>query len=437
MDSGSTTLTDLRRLAADKSAYVRLAAVRSEDAGWTLRSAHAVVAQKPPEWVAATWVYADAAFAAAELPADSLLGALEGATTLQVGSIDVAIPAVHENVNWQRQPSALRYDPAPLPWPTNDYDISRRDPQTSTHGPQGMMIGDHAPSFPDFQTAFGAFMYGRDSNMGAPGGITDSVRLRLVRTDAWLAHVHVGRSDVSVRIQGTNFAGARLELNGSGLRIARTVGKLGRVQMRLPRGLPDDAWLYLSRNGHWLDYRVTGASLYGIYHPPGAAVDGVSWDPPDMSSRVEALATAGEGPRLEYKSELPPPKASPDSKRKVFKTIAAFANADGGTLMFGISPDETTVIGVGTADDKTRDHIGDLVRQLVVPTPHFEVHIAQISGRTVVVLDVAPGTDKPYGIQFGGKPVEFYVRRGASTFPATQAEVRAAALSTAGPARLG
>jgi hypothetical protein len=45
---------------------------------------------------------------------------------------------------------------------------------------------------------------------------------------------------------------------------------------------------------------------------------------------------------------------------------------------------------------------------------------------------VTPGPAQPYGIQLHGDGhIEYYFRRGASTFPATQQDVREAALRTA------
>jgi Schlafen, AlbA_2 len=60
--------------------------------------------------------------------------------------------------------------------------------------------------------------------------------------------------------------------------------------------------------------------------------------PPEPEGRVRALITQGEGPSVKFKRALPTSTAG--SLRKIMKTIAAFANADGGDLLFGIDPDE-------------------------------------------------------------------------------------------------
>jgi hypothetical protein len=106
---------------------------------------------------------------------------------------------------------------------------------------------------------------------------------------------------------------------------------------------------------------------------------GVTIDvPSDPQANVEALLAAGEGPHVEFKRELP---ADAEQKRKHFKTVAAFATFDGGTMGFGMDPDEATVTGLVAVDKGSRD-----------------------------------------------KP-EFYIRRGSSTYPAQPGELREAARS--------
>ena len=61
----------------------------------------------------------------------------------------------------------------------------------------------------------------------------------------------------------------------------------------------------------------------------------------------------------------------------------------------------------------------------------------EVDGKTLLVLAVSRGTSPPYGITLPGKqdkPVEFYVRRDATTFPARADELRNAVLAAAPPA---
>jgi hypothetical protein len=55
----------------------------------------------------------------------------------------------------------------------------------------------------------------------------------------------------------------------------------------------------------------------------------------DPATAVETLIASGEGPHSEFKSTVP---ENPADIRNVIKTVAAFANGDGGTILFGGRP---------------------------------------------------------------------------------------------------
>lgn len=127
-------------------------------------------------------------------------------------------------------------------------------------------------------------------------------------------------------------------------------------------------------------------------------------------------------------------------KRTVFKTVAAFANGHGGSVVFGVEKDEATVCGLhGTDLIAARDRLTQLARSIVTPAPEVEVRAHELDGKTLLVLTVSRGTDPPYGITLPGKKdksAEFYIRRDATTFPARPDEIRNAVLATAPPPRL-
>jgi predicted HTH transcriptional regulator len=100
----------------------------------------------------------------------------------------------------------------------------------------------------------------------------------------------------------------------------------------------------LSRDRQWLDYRAIGE-----YAAADLARAGVDVEvPDDPESEIEALLSQGEGLQIEFKRQLPGDSA--DSKRTVFKTIAAFANGHGGSIVFGVEKDEATVCGLDEAE---------------------------------------------------------------------------------------
>ena len=70
-----------------------------------------------------------------------------------------------------------------------------------------------------------------------------------------------------------------------------------------------------------------------------------------------------------------------------------------------------------------RDMLTDMVRRTVVPEPQIEMSHCKIDEKWVLMLFVAKGTVRPYGIN-PDKPV-YYIRRGATSFPARPDEIRA------------
>jgi predicted HTH transcriptional regulator len=148
---------------------------------------------------------------------------------------------------------------------------------------------------------------------------------------------------------------------------------------------------------------------------------------------MEALIASGEGPHLDFKERLPA-----DSKeRRMLKTVPAFATGDGGNMIFGVNRDEMTITGLGEADPaKLRDQLVSLIHAAVTPMPQVNVTSYRVGDKLILVLDVYPGQSPPYGLITDpgsrDKP-EYYVRRGANTYPAQPSELREAILSRVPP----
>jgi Putative DNA-binding domain len=81
--------------------------------------------------------------------------------------------------------------------------------------------------------------------------------------------------------------------------------------------------------------------------PPAATAPAAPAGPIDRLTRVRALLTVGETPTVEFKSTLiwsiQGGVTEARLQKMVTKTIAAFANGDGGTLLIGVGPDGAVV----------------------------------------------------------------------------------------------
>lgn len=108
----------------------------------------------------------------------------------------------------------------------------------------------------------------------------------------------------------------------------------------------------------------------------------------------------------------------------MFKTVAAFANGEGGTILFGID-DDGGIVGLRGGLAGSRRPLNDLVRDLVTPSPRMRVEDHRLDGRAVLALHVQPGGGVLHALTVEKNRPEYYVRRDGTTFYARPDEVAA------------
>ena len=123
---------------------------------------------------------------------------------------------------------------------------------------------------------------------------------------------------------------------------------------------------------------------------------------------VRTLITQGEGQRLELKRSLA------ELERGV-RTVAAFANTEGGHLLFGVR-DGGGIIGV-TIGRTTRERVVNVIRDNTDPVIYPSVEYVKVQGTTVIVVSVEESDNKPH-LAFG----RAYKRVGAVDVQMTRAE---------------
>ena len=107
------------------------------------------------------------------------------------------------------------------------------------------------------------------------------------------------------------------------------------------------------------------------------------------------------------------------------KEIIAFANCDGGKIYIGVN-DEGEAVGLNDAD-RTALQISNMVKDAIKPELTMFVHYETIkeNDKTILVLNVARGTDRPYYLaKKGMRPEGVYVRQGYSSAPASDSTIR-------------
>lgn len=127
---------------------------------------------------------------------------------------------------------------------------------------------------------------------------------------------------------------------------------------------------------------------------------------------LRALLAHGEGQHLDVKVAL-------DSRSELAKDLVCFANADGGTIVFGVS-DDGDLRGVADVE-RLSIEIDDTAYQHCAPpiTPVIET-VTFEDGRQFVVLRVPRGHSRPYRTARG----RYFVRSGARCREASQEELR-------------
>ena len=121
-----------------------------------------------------------------------------------------------------------------------------------------------------------------------------------------------------------------------------------------------------------------------------------------MANEIETLIQLGEGYHLEYKENI---------DKSLVKEICAFANADGGTLLIGVT-DKQQIKAI-KCDNRLMSQIQDSINQI---DPKIKVSITPVNG--ILIIKVPRGTQKPYGCADG-----FFLRVGANSQKLTRNEI--------------
>ncbi|AVQ21764.1 AAA family ATPase [Fusobacterium necrophorum] len=93
-----------------------------------------------------------------------------------------------------------------------------------------------------------------------------------------------------------------------------------------------------------------------------------------------------ETKQLEYKEKY--------SKEECLKSVSAFSNEEGGSIIFGIS-DEGKVLGIEDTDF-LRLQIENAIQDTVMPRPYFSLKEEVRENKKIVILEIMPGYDVPY-----------------------------------------
>ena len=118
----------------------------------------------------------------------------------------------------------------------------------------------------------------------------------------------------------------------------------------------------------------------------------------------------GESSEIEFKRELS------KNKDSLLKTVSAFSNCGGGTILIGIDDKTHEVVGVDEIEafrimDAIANSISDGVEPLVSP----DISLHTVEGKTVIRVRIYPGSHTPYYLKSVGKGAGTFVRIAATS----------------------
>ena len=119
---------------------------------------------------------------------------------------------------------------------------------------------------------------------------------------------------------------------------------------------------------------------------------------------------AGESKNVEFKESLP------ERSIKYMKSVVAFANGTGGKIIFGVADKTREVVGLDEEDVfKEMDAIANAVSDSCEPAIIPDITAQTIDGKTVIVVEVSEGRQRPYYIKALGREGGVYVRVAGTT----------------------
>ena len=140
------------------------------------------------------------------------------------------------------------------------------------------------------------------------------------------------------------------------------------------------------------------------------------------SERIKSIISAGEGPKLEFKSSLRTNlhtnQIDKSMEFAILKTIVAYLNTDGGTILVGVS-DKGEILGLEKdafiSNDKLKLHLNNMIKEHIGTQfmPFIQYELFPISDKHILKIDCLPSTKRVF--LKNNSEEEFYVRNGPSS----------------------
>jgi len=127
----------------------------------------------------------------------------------------------------------------------------------------------------------------------------------------------------------------------------------------------------------------------------------------------------GESRNIEFKVELP------KKSEKYIKTVIAFANTSGGSIVIGVDDESREVVGVDEKEVfQIMDSIANAVSDNCEPQILPDITVQTIDDRCVIIVRIYPGASRPYFLKNKGKKGGTFIRVAGTSRQADEVKIR-------------
>ena len=131
---------------------------------------------------------------------------------------------------------------------------------------------------------------------------------------------------------------------------------------------------------------------------------------------VDILKLIGEATTYDKKEKI-----ERNKPKSWLKSVSAFANGEGGTLIFGIS-DDNEIIGLTNAEEDA-EFISETIKTKLDPIPTIDLKFKELNGKKLIFLYVNEGQETPY-YYIGDKQRLAYIRIGNESVVADRIQLK-------------
>ena len=118
-----------------------------------------------------------------------------------------------------------------------------------------------------------------------------------------------------------------------------------------------------------------------------------------------------ESTNIDYKEFL-----EKDRPKSWLKTVSAFANTKGGTILYGVRDEDREPVGIKNITEVS-SKVSELINNKISPVPRYELNPFEDNGKEFLAVNVGDGPETPYYYNSDGRKTA-YIRAGDKSLEA-------------------